>query len=108
MDVNRRPMAAPRLRCAQRIMRPMLHRLQAAGIIHGNVVVDDVTGNTFRRGGLTHARDRLHGIDHRLVSGHQEGSSRQVAPGGAPPRRGRAPLAGAVGAAWCTPLQSHL
>ena len=62
----------------QRIMRPMLHRLQAAGIIHGNVVVDDVTGNTFRRGGLTHARDRLHGMDHRmLVNGHGRWSTKE-------------------------------
>ena len=45
----------------QRVLRPALHRLQMAGVIPDAVDVDAVGMNTFRRGGETHARDRLQG-----------------------------------------------
>ena len=55
----------------QDIVRPWLHELQALGYVHDSVVVDDVNMNTFRRGGQTHGRDRLHGQDHTmLLNGH--------------------------------------
>ena len=55
----------------QHVLRPALHRLQMAGVIPEAIDVDAVGMNTFRRGGATHARDRLQGLDHKkLLDGH--------------------------------------
>ena len=53
------------------MLRPMLHQLQAKGVVHESIAVDDVNMNTFRRGGQTHGRDRLLTKDHvMLLNGH--------------------------------------
>ena len=68
-DVNGAPLKQTAV--IQEFLRPSLHRLQSEGYVHATVVIDDVNMNTFRRGGLTHGRDRLLTKDHTmLLDGH--------------------------------------